>query len=590
MKAKEINIGKIIHLRALNYLRREHPLSYVGGRILAENIHTDILTDWTLGYILRRAKTGREPVFWQHSFFKAVDPTGKPEYRTCLVGSPTTVLQEVWALWRISQEEAFRPPPAVFSYLWPHPASHRIFCHFMDGYHERERAIARASELLKVPYVVVMDLKGFYPNLDIILAFQRFEARLNQSSIVGDEKESVLQSARGICRKRKKGGLPIGPPMAHVIASIYMENVDKKLEEAFSGRYFRYVDDVALVVERGDVERAKRLFREIVESDKLIINEDKTDDHPAFFWKKHVESKLAAQSNITFADLISKLTQYLAHHPENYDWLRSKFREEGFAIPFTNVKSIAEYRPFRRLVKRALAYFGLVAVSESIAPEVLLSEARQLRNFFVERANQLASADIPSEGIQRRWIVQKFRYTFNRLLYLVPRTELAGFEVLIPRIDDLAATRAIYQAMITGNATDLLHFSGHAVTAFAQLWSETQTGRPEIDWTVLPKSQQRDSIMVLSLYRLCEPPPEWIDQFRSRPNYNQTALKIAVGVSNPCRTHNDLSYVDEIECLFLAPGVDVLQLLKTRFDKDESIVLPALNLGEGSDTDFEGEY
>src|SRR5262249_29943184 len=149
----------------------------------AESIHPDILNRWTLGYLMRRVNTGRSPAYWQHSLFKGFNALGKPDYRSCLVGSPTTLLHEVWVLWRISQEEVFQPGPAVFSYLWPKPFGHRIYRHFMEGYRARERAIARAAEQLRNPFVIVMDLKRFYPNLDTQLAYKRFEHRVNRSTI-----------------------------------------------------------------------------------------------------------------------------------------------------------------------------------------------------------------------------------------------------------------------------------------------------------------------------------------------------------------------------------------------------------------------
>jgi hypothetical protein len=62
-------LGKTVHLRALNHLRRDHPLTYVGARILVESATREALDDWTQSYILDRARTGRQQVYWQHSLF-----------------------------------------------------------------------------------------------------------------------------------------------------------------------------------------------------------------------------------------------------------------------------------------------------------------------------------------------------------------------------------------------------------------------------------------------------------------------------------------------------------------------------------------
>ena len=83
-----------------------------------------------------------------------------------LIGSPTTHLLEVWAYWKLSQEPAFSTGPAVYSYMWPDASSLQIFRHFMDGYQDRERAIAVVANRLANPYVIVLDLKRFYPSID----------------------------------------------------------------------------------------------------------------------------------------------------------------------------------------------------------------------------------------------------------------------------------------------------------------------------------------------------------------------------------------------------------------------------------------
>ncbi|AGA28718.1 RNA-directed DNA polymerase [Singulisphaera acidiphila] len=589
------DLGKLIHIRVLNYLRREHPLAYAGARILAERIHPYILNRWTVGYVNRRVKTGRSPAYWQHSLFKGLDAAGKPEFRICLVGSPTTLLQEVWALWRISQEEVFQPGPCVFSYLWPKPNGHQIFRHFMEGYHARERAIAKAAEQLRNPYVIVLDLKGFYPNLDTELAYQRFESRVNQSAITDYEKDAVLQSAQGICRKRKKGGLPIGPPMSHVIASIYMEDVDDAMDKKFPGRYFRYVDDVALVVEREDVEHAKQFFEKTAERDKLKVNHGKTDAHEAHAWTTHVKETELKRTDYTLGELVKQLTQYLAHNPEEFEQVEEMFKHEKFAIPFTKVKANASYRPFRRLAKRIARLFGIATVSGQLNPEELLRHAQYLRQKYKNKAKELAEDGLPLGGMKRRWAVQTWRFTFNRLLYLLPRESLNQYAMLLPKIDELASTRALYDAMISGDVTELSQFPGPAVAAFAQLWSETQLDLPQIDWAAMPLWKHRDAVIMLSLYGLCKPSMDWIEQFKYRKNdYTRTALKLAAGISPQERSHDDMSFIDELESLFLAPALDIGELLRTRFDKDEDIFLPALSLGENSDDgslfEIEGEY
>jgi hypothetical protein len=182
------------------------------------------------------------------------------------------------------------------------------------------------------------------------------------------------------------------------------------------------------------------------------------------------------------------------------------------------------------------------------------------------------------------------RYTFNRLLYLVPREQLGQYEAMVPNAEEIVQIKEVYNCMISGNITKLVHFSGPAVSAFAQLWSETQSEKPYIEWSVSPKAHERDAVITLALYGICEPPAEWINKFVSRTRYNQTALSLASHALPEERTYNDYSYIDEMESLFLTRELKPRDLLKTRFDKDEDIVLPALSLGEASEPEIEDDY
>ena len=590
MSITKDGVGKLIHIRSLNYLKREHPLTYVGGRILSESLHPEIFDDWTTNYLSRRAKTGRQPVYWQHSLFKGLKINGDPEFRTCLVGSPTTHLLEVWVLWKLSQNPEFTASSSVYSNLWPHTSSHHVFRHFMDGYRNREKAIAESASTLRDPFVVVLDLKRFYPSIDISLAYSRFKDKVENAGFQTDEHDSILQCVSAICRRRKTPGLPIGPPLAHVIASVYLEGVDRKLDREFPGRYFRYVDDVALVVEKSDVGRAKRLFKCVVQDEGLNVNEEKTDEHPAKIWQNHVNARSESQRFGNFGDLISRLSQYLAHNPDDFDSLKEQFQNEGFLLPFSKVKSVAAYRPFRRLVKRFYDYLGWESVVGDIRPNGILNDARHLREQFIGQARKSAGTILPINGIQRRWAVQHLRYTFHRLLYLLPKDQVGEFEGYLPNADELASTKALYRAISTGNASNLIHYPGPAISAFAQIWSENYAAKPEMLWSEFPRAHERDAVITLALYNLCEPPPGWIEKFASKKDYNATALRIANAPYSESRSHDDFSYIDEMESLFLTPNISPVNLLNTRFDKHEDIVLPALSLNSGSEIDAEADY
>jgi hypothetical protein len=448
----------------------------------------------------------------------------------------------------------------------------------MRGYRERERAIAVASAKLRRPRVIVLDLKKFYPSIPTPKALERFMRRLDRSGLRADEAELAVRCAEAICAPRKVAGIPIGPPLAHVLASIFLEDVDSKLAAALPGRYFRYVDDVALVVERAEARGAEKLFRDAIAAEGLETNDEKTDRTLGHVWRTRAAERREDGAD-RFGTLIRALGRYLAHNPEEFDDVRRLFRDEGFSLPFAHVRSVSRYRPFRYFAKRILRRLGLSSLFLRVNPVQLLQSAKAIRADFRERAERLREAEIPKPGIKRRWGVQELRFTFNRLLYLLPEEQRAEVLELLPDIPELGGTRAVYRALVAGKATELLHYPGPPVAAFAQLWRESHTAAPAIEWSTVTRLHERDSAITLGLYCLCQPPAEWIERFSSTPS--QTALKLSASQHSLRRSYDDFSYIDEVESLLLGTEHDPASLLASRFDEGEDVFLPALGLGDG---------
>ena len=252
--------SRLLHIRSLNHLAREHQFTYVGARILAESLHPEIIEAWSNEYVARKAQTKRRQVYWKHSLFKGFDRYGKPEYRKCVIGSPTTHLTEAWLLKRLSQEEEFAQHPSVFSYHWSHEKSTHIYRYFFKGYMEREHQIARAAAAIPNSRVVVLDLRRFYPSVDLSRLRERFNRRIEKTGMSPSERDTAIQCVEELTSIKHESGLPIGPPLSHALANVFLRDLDDILSSEFDTSYFRYVDDVALVVPASETRSAEKFF------------------------------------------------------------------------------------------------------------------------------------------------------------------------------------------------------------------------------------------------------------------------------------------------------------------------------------------
>jgi hypothetical protein len=360
---------------------------------------------------------------------------------------------------------------------------------------------------------------------------------------------------------------------------VFLEDFDEILSNKFESGYFRYVDDIALVVPEAQVDSALHFFERVTEGEGLKVNRDKTCFLTGDEWSARVRHR-EQTSKDSFGLLMSDLRRYLAHNTEDFDRVRGLFRDEGFSFPFSRLNSVAiSSNAFRRFLKGVWSQSGGLLGQRIPRPPALLERARGLRRNFEERLRGITAKSLPTSGMARRWAIQDIRYFLNRSLYLGPvdrREEILG---LLPNCSELRPSRAVLEALVTGDASELTKYPGLTVSAFCELWSETTTDKPTFNWRFDPAKEERDGASVLALCGLCIPPEDWTNQLKEESS--RVMVNLSAGYRPTRRTFDDFSYIDEIESLFLKPGIDINRMLNTRFDDGEDVFLPTLSLGGG---------
>ncbi len=566
--------------RALNHLQRQYVPSYLGLRVLAESTSKELRNQWTVGYVERRSVTHRAQAYWKYSGLKGQDEQGKLEYRHFIVGSPTTLLAECRLISMLSRWPQFARHPAVYSYLWPfYGKGGHLFAHFFYGYRLRERDVAEAVKQSPDHTCIILDLKNFYPSVDKEKVFRRFSERVAQASAAKYEKESAIFLVEQLL-SFPENGLPVGPPLSHVLANVALENVDREMAKLYPGRYFRYVDDVVIVVEASKVDGALHHFRALVAAEGLAVNESKTDIVAANQWNTHVARREKSATADTFGSLLRRLQVYCASSPENWAATRDLFKSAGFSLPFSRLQSVAEYGRFRRFLKilfhrskweQKLTYF-----LES--PDSLLKAAIEIRDKFLENGKRIGDEEIPQTGMLRRWRMSEIRFTFARLMYLLPFSDYGQLLQLLPREAECAELRVILTALQTGNASALLRRPGASVDTFAQLWNEHGVGTPAVRWSERPDYFERDSAVALATYGVLSVPPEWIAKMPLLSN--RQLLQMANGYQVEPFSKETPNYLRELHALKSDWKPEELErLLRERFNNDEEVTLFGLEIG-----------
>lgn len=178
---------------------------------------------------------------------------------------------------------------------------------------------ARARQhLLQGDRVLSLDIKNFARSVDT-------DRLLNQMENMGFSQASLKLFSDYFEGFKAQGlpGIPAGSVITDVLNKIYLAHLDQYLEENFPYEYYRYSDDIQIVLKEGDdPEQAKALLSDALEEFGLSLNEKKTklltkDDLETDDNSWEAVKKLAAQTGY-FRDASSPTRQELRRFYNEY--------------------------------------------------------------------------------------------------------------------------------------------------------------------------------------------------------------------------------------------------------------------------------
>lgn len=111
------------------------------------------------------------------------------------------------------------------------------------------------------------------------------------------KKSSLIKQNPTIIEKK---GIPQGSSLSALLSNIYMLNFDKNMNdyvESFDGKYYRYCDDILIIIDTDKAKEAEDYAMKIIKDLKVDINSEKT-----------LKSKFTLESGVLSAD---KDLQYL---------------------------------------------------------------------------------------------------------------------------------------------------------------------------------------------------------------------------------------------------------------------------------------
>ena len=409
-------------VRALNYWRQYHLETYVGLRYLSARTAVNDESSWLMDFIARKAITKRGDRHLIFPRFKRLDAGGRFEYRVRRP-RPVEAIIEIQALLQLRNIKGFENRPNVYSYRWPSgPTEKRIYEYYWLGYSQRNRDIANASLGLANPVVLIADVKSFYPSIDRDLLERQLQRALPQ----GNSEENVfLRNHLQTSIKLGPGQqvLPVGPPTSHVLANLVMSDIDNSLSAKHGCRYFRYVDDIAIVCEKEEATQSLRNLESLLGNIGLKLNGEKTDEVSGAAWANRFKSDQSKNAS-SFDGMVTRATLACALFPDRLPEFRQVCRDQNILFPDRRLMHHSRSNRYRRwlyvLLKNGAQ--SLKAATQLNA-EVFAAQLVKIRRDLETLADRLFEAPSASSPLTRRWQIQDQRFVLNRLFYLTPLDE-----------------------------------------------------------------------------------------------------------------------------------------------------------------------
>lgn len=139
------------------------------------------------------------------------------------------------------------------------------------------------SEVDHYEMFIKLDIKSFYASINQDKLVRKVKHRIRKPEILhliesAIQTESLLIPIKEIKKKEARTlGIPEGLPISNALANIYLFDLDEKYRSNTNIKYWRFVDDILILLNKKDFSKIKKDIADDIEKLKLSFN-DKADE------------------------------------------------------------------------------------------------------------------------------------------------------------------------------------------------------------------------------------------------------------------------------------------------------------------------
>lgn len=565
----------VLSVRAVNQYRRRDVLTYLGLRYYLDN--TAARTDqWAREVAPHLVLTRSEPPYFRALHFKESTQDGNVEYRPVFLPGANEALAEAALLDEcVKHSNVFSNPDCVFSYQLCIGGNRKgIFQPYFGGLQRRHQAIADACDAYPNGQVLYIDIKRFYPSIQLELALGVWRKHAEMAGLAQkwqDLGNRLIQDHAKAGSDDGKGVLT-GPMFSHLLGNLVLRELDEACLMELPARYFRYVDDITLVGDADAVERSLTVIRRYLADLGFELHDEespKTIRVPAQEWLKGRNDFHESRREISWMTLIGDLKKFLLQNPEENRNLNDAFRNEGFRIPVRDYSQAIYEASYLEWMRRWSRNSWFRGKSHVVTIDSLLNQARCLRKIYGEEFQELMEDIGRLDPFNRKRRIPKLRYRAARLIYLATDETLQSVYPIAGELPELHFHAEVMSAVATGEIDRILSMGSNAAQAAAQPMRAMKIIATTHLQSLSQANEQALSVFALNGVRIEHP------EIAER-EYSELAQFSEIGADINLMKHGQ-PFMRELACLHgLKEETRHPQMLETVFDEDEALAMDAI--------------
>lgn len=309
-------------------------------------------------------------------------------------------------------------------------------------------------------YVIRTDIKNFYESIPQKILLEKINNDYLLSIKTKKFINQILESYNGLTGQTDADtaiGVPRGIGISAYLSELFMRNVDNQIQELDDIIYYaRYVDDIiAIFVPQSKKERNlnyKEKIEEIVENEKLSLNEDKTETY-----------NLLNNSSILKNKTINYLGYKIGSNSEN-EVLDTKLSEKKLGKYFDRIRLSFEYFSKKRHHNRKREFKLLSARIKYLTSNTKLRNNKDKVFVGIYYSNPFLNSDESLEKMEKRlnWYIARAELTDKQKRKIKAYSFIDGFKKRTFQVLPL-------KNKINKNHNRILQFG---ITEITSIWKE----------------------------------------------------------------------------------------------------------------------